>query len=491
MRPAHLVSGLPAFIVASLALGFAPPLAAQNDSGLSSGSGTGTGTGRSAGVYPPPGTRGRLSGPNGAPGAPFLDQAGRRRIGAPFGPGINVQFPDDPILAPFLSLEEREAPGVKRAPIRITSEMIDTAKQMTEAGERGRILLQITRGAILGNQLTMANKALVEAAAAADEEQNTLIHDQLIISIVTTAGLLSDALLREAKPQLSVFANGGRNEAIPSPKIEPDVAIRLARLEWRRSVYMAARIKNPTYRSEYLERAIENMGNGSSTIALEYAKPTAEEAREKKEPADKEAAEKKLAEYKKQADEILLEAVDAAQQIERPIWKNNALERVAISAGQSSQYERATQIAAVIENAEARARALVLVAEFQARNNQDAAATESYNLVAEAVSSIQQNGLRGVLAGILVDSLISTGRFEDARASLSLYPTDSERFVALGAIAESQGLRRMGAEARAWIDRDVPPQYRSTLYRRLSNGVLRAISEERSKEFQSRSIDAG
>jgi len=485
MRPAHLRAGFPAIVIASLAFGLAPPLAAQNDSGLSSGSGSGTGTGRSAGVFPPPGTRGSLGRPGrGASGPPVREDSGRRGGDVSYGPGINVQFPDDPGLAPFLSLEEREPTAGGRTPPRINSDMIDTAKRMTEPGERGRILLQITRGAILGNQLKMANTALVESATAAEEEQNTLIHDQLVISIVTTAGLLSDALLREAKPQLAIFADD-RNEAIPSTRLESDAAIRLARLEWRRSVYMAARIKNPTYRSEYLDRAIENMANGSATIAIEYARPLAEDARDK----DKKEAVEKHAEYTKQSDEVLLEAVQAAQQIQRPIWKNHALERIAVAAGMSSQYERATRIAAGIENAEARARALVLVAESQARSNQNDAATESYNLVGEAVSSIQQNGLRGVLAGILIDSLISTGRFDDARASLVLYPSDSERFVAMGAIAESQGVRRMGNEAREWIDRDVPQAYRSTLYRRLSNGLLRAISEDRAKEFQSRGLD--
>jgi hypothetical protein len=163
MRPAHLAAGLPATLIASLALGLAPPASAQNDSGLSSGSGSGTGTGRSAGVYPPPGTRGPLVGPG--RDAPLRDLPGddarRAASGVPYGPGINVQFPDDPALAPFLSLEERDTPS--RTGLKITQEMIDTAKKLPEAGERGRVLLQITRGAVLGNQLTTANKALVEA----------------------------------------------------------------------------------------------------------------------------------------------------------------------------------------------------------------------------------------------------------------------------------------------------------------------------------------
>ncbi len=482
MRPAHLAAGLPALVIASLALSLSPPASAQNDSGLSSGSGVGTGTGRSAGVYRPPGERSPLGGAGEGRGGPLPGPSDLPMGSVPYGPGVNVQFPDDPSLIPFLSMEEQGVNG--RTSVKITPDMIETAKTLPEAGERGRVLLQITRGAILGNQLRLADNALVEAASAAMLEDNELIHDQLIISGITVAGLLSETLLREAKPQLAIFSDDARNEAIPDQKLTPDVAIRLARLEWRRSIYMAARIKNPTYRSEYLDRAIENMANGSATIAIEYARPTAEDVRDVN---DKEAAENH-AKYVKQADDVLLEAEQAAELIQRPVWRNHALERIAVAAGVSSQYSRATRVAAGIKNAEARARALVLVAESQARSNQNDAATESYNLVGEAVASVQQNGLRGVLAGIMIDSLISTGRFEDARASLVLYPTDSERYVALGAIAEAQGVRRMGTEARQWIDHDVPPEYRSTLYRRLSNGILRAISEDRSKEFQGRGL---
>ena len=36
------------------------------------------------------------------------------------------------------------------------------------------------------------------------------------------------------------------------------------------------------------------------------------------------------------------------------------------------------------------------------------------------------------MTGFLIDSLIATGRFDDARACIVLYPEESERFVALG-----------------------------------------------------------
>jgi len=479
MRPAHPATWLPALALASLALGAPQPVAAQNDSGLTSGSGVGTGTGASSRYDRPPGEQAITQSPDGGvgtAGAPLMPP-GASIEGVPFGPGINVRFPNDPTLAPFLSLEESETEEAGgRA--RIRREMIDVANKLELPGERGRVLLQIARGALLGGQIRLAHQAVEDAASAAFQEENELIHDQLVIALVTTAGFLSDTLLREAKPQTILFEDfsGG---ATSSRSFQPEVAIRLARLEWRRSAYMAGLIRNPTYRSEYLERAIENMAAGSAVIALEYAAPFSSGASSKET-----LTEEQVAEFKKQADEVLVEAVSFAHQIERPIWKNRAMESIATSAGQSDQNERALEIAGTIRNAEARARALVLVAEFQARRNQNDAATLSYGRAAEAVASIPNHGLRGVLSGILVDSLISTGRFEDARACVALYPTDSEKFVALGAIAESLGSRRMAEQARVWIDNEVPREYRSTLYRRLSNGMLRAITEERAKEFQ-------
>ncbi|MDG3004529.1 hypothetical protein [Paludisphaera mucosa] len=473
MRPAHPVTRYPALLLATLAVGAFQPARAQNDPGLSSGSGVGTGTGRSSAVEnaPLPGQDPAGRGLEGRPpGGPPPDFTGTT---APLGPGVNTHFPNDPSIAPYLMMDAG-GPGGPAGSLRITPEMIDRAKAISEPGERGRILLQIARGSILSNQLTVAHRAIEEAATAATEEPNQLIHDQLIISIVTTAGLLSDALLREGKPQVRLFPDEAEDEKL-QPRMAADVAIRLARLEWRRSAFMAQQTRNPTYRSEYLDRAVENMAVGSAIIALEYASSTAR---------DEKVSDEQRAAYSGQADDILEEGADTAQRIERPIWRNRAMERLATAAGESGQYERATDLANRIKNAEARARALVLVAEFQARKSRDDDATRSYNLAAEAVASVQQRGLRGVLAGILIDSLISTGRFDDARASLVLYPSDAERFVAMGAIAESFGLRRMPDEARSWIDRDVPTEYRSTLLRRLNNGLLRGISEARSREFQ-------
>ena len=141
-------------------------------------------------------------------------------------------------------------------------------------------------------------------------------------------------------------------------------------------------------------------------------------------------------------------------------------------------------IAASIENAEARAQALCWWPNRSAARTGRARPPDLCRS-RKAVARVQQNGLRGVLAGYLVDSLISTGRFEDARAGLVLYPTETERFVAW----EPSPSRRAGAAPRPSprVDRQRGPRgVRSALYRRVNNGVLAKISNSRQSEFSDR-----
>jgi hypothetical protein len=64
-----------------------------------------------------------------------------------------------------------------------------------------------------------------------------------------------------------------------------------------------------------------------------------------------------------------------------------------------------------------------------------------------------------------------------------LYPDESQKFVALGAIAEAQGRRGLADSARRWIASEVPESYRAGLYRRVATGVLWAIEQNRAKDF--------
>ena len=173
-----------------------------------------------------------------------------------------------------------------------------------------------------------------------------------------------------------------------------------------------------------------------------------------------------------------------ADQIDRLIWKNRAMVRITLAASDSHQFKRGVELARTIQNAESRTEALLLIAEAQCHlNDQQDLATLTYQAAAEAAAAITQDGLRGVMVGFLVDSLIASGRFDDARACTVLYPEESERFVALGAVAESMGRRGLAASARHWIATEAPEGYRSALYRRVASGVLWSVEQTRSKDL--------
>jgi hypothetical protein len=156
---------------------------------------------------------------------------------------------------------------------------------------------------------------------------------------------------------------------------------------------------------------------------------------------------------------------------------------VAGSAAASYQFARGLEIARAIPQAEIRADALLRIAEAQSRSNRGEAASTTYQEAVRTVASIPLEDPRDILAGVLIDSLISVGRFEDARASTILYSKSSSRLTALGAVAESQARRGLADSARAWINRDVPPEARSVLQRHVDDGLLSVIQLNRSREL--------
>ena len=383
---------------------------------------------------------------------------------------------------PCSSAEDRLGPGGPSSEALVSPDLLQNVRQIGDTYDRGRALQELAREAILSNQLLLAHRTLLDASTAALEEPNELRHDQLIIGVITTTGQLTETLIREGRAQIPIMeAQEGRAEPLPR-KLDQRTSIRLARLEWQRARVLARTVINATYRSEYLARVAEGLGRDSSRIILEYLKRGDIDTL----PQVERLTESEIKEVERVADDYLIEAQQVCQEIERPIWKNTALERTAINAGESQQYPRAFSIARSIQNAEARCQALILVAESQCRHRQANEATATYSEVAEAVARVEQDGLRGVLTGYLIDSLISTGRFEDARVCLVLYPTASERFVAMGAVAESEARRGSAERVREWIARDAPPTYRPSLYRRVNSGVLAKIGTSRQSLFSGR-----
>jgi hypothetical protein len=175
------------------------------------------------------------------------------------------------------------------------------------------------------------------------------------------------------------------------------------------------------------------------------------------------------------ADRALVNAQAHADLITRPVWRDRALLEVTGKAAYSDQFPRALEIARTIPDPEIRTDALVRVAEGLARRNYGPPATQVYAEAAQAVSEVPDDDIRGVIAGVLIDSLIATGRFDDARRCVVLMPDVTRQIVALGAVAESQGKRFLSDRARQWIDREAPPEYRAMLRRKVEDGELSAF----------------
>ena len=496
--------------VLALSLGGSAHAQMTSGPGLSSGSGAGTGAGGFSGIQR--NQSGSLSGVGPGPagaglrGRPLPPLSGsRRQPPTSFGPGVDVTFPNDPFLIPFMTMEQSGTAVDSEAPVRITAELLKNARMITDPEERSFALQRIANGAIASNppQWSLAHKTLEEAITATSEVKTPLVRDQRLIAIVTSLTFLTDGLLRLGREPREKLAQMDPDiagpEALPK-KVDANVLIRLARLEWKRAVYLASIIDNPTYRNEMLYKVSESEASGSASIANDYSSaaelgsladrvPADDKTKDVKRPSlDDQAndADATKASFKKLADDILVDSFEDAKKIDRLIWKYRAMVRIALAAADSRQYERGIELSRGINNGESRSEAMLLLAESMCRKNQEdlsERASVAYEEAAAAVASVRQEGLRGVLVGFLVDSLIATGRFADARACSQLYPDPAQALVALGSVAESQGRRGLAEEARRWIAAEIPPQQRAMLYRRVTIGALTAIEQNRSKEF--------
>ena len=126
---------------------------------------------------------------------------------------------------------------------------------------------------------------------------------------------------------------------------------------------------------------------------------------------------------------------------------------------------------------------LIRLAEGQVINGQQAEATAAYAEAARAVAMIPQTDPRETLVGVLVDSLTSFGRFDDARGCIRMYVKPANQVLAYSAIAESQGRRGLADSARKWIAAEVPAGYQALMYRKVNDGVLASIEQNRSKNL--------
>ncbi len=505
LRPRKI--GPPLGLALVIAVFSSPPLYAQP---LSSGSGAGTGTGMSGGAArnstgtgletgagfgtgmeagtgrPLPGSNNFIY-PSGPGGRLLMPSGPPRGGGVSYGSGVDATFPGDTPGIPYNMMLESGLVESGVGTSIITERHLYYARRIPAAADRSLALSRIAGAAVFSAQLDVAEKALDDATTAGMLIPAGLVRDQRLTSIITALMTLAEARLRE-----------GRGDTAPPPAVDPAATtkdapakpaealplppdrnklISLAQEDWLRAANLARKLGSPTYRSEMMYKVADGMAYASQTIVNEF--PGADSGTDGGSKAINSS-------FGGLPDQLLKDAAALASAIERPVWHDRALVAVATAAAESKQFFRALSIVRLVPQPEVRSDGLLKIAEIQARRGDPKGATATYLETAEAVASVPLVDVRGVLAGVLIDNLIAVGRFEDARASIGLYADAPHRLTALGTIAEAQGRRGAAKSALAWINTEVPAQYRSQLYRRVSNGVVGAVEQNRSRDLSNR-----
>ena len=350
--------------------------------------------------------------------------------------------------------------------------LLPLARQITDPDSRALAMERTARAFILlpGNHFTEAHSALAEGSDAAR---------------LLPQGIVRDLRFRQLGLSYILLAEEESRDAIspdnPSDRVDPatyhyrefkDRADRLSKAgdAWQGAIDCAREIISANYRSDLVYRVCDSEAgaNGSQAVvngALQAGEPRRDLAGMRDD-------------LKKLADQLLVRAHDHTKDINIVIWRDRALLSIAVSAAASDQFSRGFQIAQAIPQPEFRSDALIRLAESQARRNLAEDATKIYAEAARAVAAIPLEDPRAILASVLIDSLISVGRFDDARSSVAFYPDDLRKLTALGAIAMSQGERDLSSSAFKWIDNEAPPQTREFLHRKVTDGMLSAIEKQ-------------
>jgi hypothetical protein len=474
-----------------------------------SGSGAGTGTGMSSGF---PGSTG-----TGRESSSGLGTTGTGREGMLTSP-LPGAFPAAGLTRPVdrSGLGSRGVPGGNGMST-VTPDLFLDARSVIDPGERALALVRIAQTAIFSRQFDEAHTALFEAGPAALAERNPLIREQRITAII--ASLLN--LAEERMSDNSDVDLGGPidDPTAPKPPVTPSTPavpappppitpspstpppppaaeaptppqapalptvsritkLRAALPEWTRAVELAMKLDKVTARTESLFKIVESEAYSSQRLVTDPLRSIGGLSGR----PDPSILDREVRTF---TDNLLASAARHASMIERPIWRDYASFSIISNAATSSQFTRGFQIARAIQQPEARTNALIRLAEGQALNARPNEATAAYEEAARAVALIPQEDPRETLVGVLIDSLISFGRFDDARACVPLYSFPSRQLTALEAVAESQGRRNLAESARQWIAKE-NPAFQPLLYRKVNDGILAAIEQNRSKDLSDR-----
>ncbi len=435
---------------------------------------TGSGAGTSPGVNPGSSPSGENTYSGNAPGTTPLQNYPRvlPDRGLPTDITGTTPAPMSGDVISNLSQEELDA---------IDARILGAVRQIAKSVDRAMAMERVARAKLYAHQpgdtrLDDALAAIDEGGRAALLVDDLVRRDILLTNLVRVGLSVADELTREGMTNTSDVTGGDMRGTWPARR----------RFDWiargenvRRSLgELARRITNSTLRSEMVFRVVEGTSQASQTLGQASLQVNSSRP-------DLKGLTPML---NRMADRSLVFASNEARTIDKPTWRDHAMVSIAIAASASEQFARGIEISKTIPQPAYRSDALIRLAESQARHNlRDA--TDTYAAAALAVASIPKEDPRATIASVLIDSLISTGRFDDARACVPLYPDRVRQADALGAIAENQGERRLTNSALAWIERDAPPELKDQLRLRVTNGVLKAF--EKGKNNANQGIDTG
>jgi hypothetical protein len=429
----------------------------------SSGSGSGTGTGGESGGLGATGTGTQSGGLGATSGRSFNPTGG---LG-----GLGPQGPTGPRIEPMERPRVVNSGEVERIFGKDEPPLVGEALKITNLGERALALVRIARTSIFLGRPDLGHIAVFQAAEDCVQEQDPTARDQAIVSTIQAALGLAEEHMRE------IVAIDPNRELVPDlPKainIDRSSNLERGRQEWDLAFKLAFQLKNRSTRTEILFRVAESESLGSSSLVREPVRLLGI----RPDPA-------RLAPpIRDFSDKLIKTAIEHASQIDRPVWRDRAMVAIATNASVSGQFGRASEAARAIPQPEVRTDALLRIAENQSVFGRPDYATQTYAEVAQTIAEVPVADPRETLVGVLIDSLIAYGRFDDARAAVVLYVNPANPPIALSAVAESQGRRNLAASARKWIDQERDPNLRSLLYRKLNDGILYAVEQRRSNEL--------
>jgi len=350
--------------------------------------------------------------------------------------------------------------------------LVREALSITDPGERSLAMVRIARTSIFLGRPDLGHIALFQAADDSRLEPIPTLRDQRLVNVIVAALALAEEHMREiAIVQTNIDAGG---PTLPPP-INTDRLSNLerGRQEWDLAFRLAFAIGNRSARTETLYRVVESESLGSSSLVREPFRIIGGRPDPTKLPPA----------LRTFSDGLLETAIAHALQIERPVWRDRALVAIASNAATSGQFARATQASTAIPQPEVRTDSLLKVAENEVVFGRPDDATVTYAAAARSIAMVPNTDPRETLVGVLIDSLIAFGRFDDARAATSLYLNPANPPIALAAVAESQGRRNLADSARKWIEREPSAELRSLLFRKLNDGLLAAVELRRSAEL--------